>query len=120
MSKILIISAHPDDEVYGMGGTIAKLVYEKNEVHLLIVTDGSTSQYKDHPDLKEILNNKKAETKTSSDILGISSVIYGNLPDMKLDSIPHTQINKVIEDVICNLQPEIRLRTLQIRIHLNR
>ena len=41
MKKILVIAAHPDDEVLGMGGTIAKMTAEGAEVHLLIVTDGA-------------------------------------------------------------------------------
>ena len=47
--KILVIAAHPDDEVYGMGGTIAKLSEAGDEVHVLIVTDGCTAQYRNDP-----------------------------------------------------------------------
>ncbi|MEF2713575.1 MAG: PIG-L family deacetylase, partial [Bacteroides uniformis] len=54
MNKILVIAAHPDDEVLGMGGTIAKLTKDGNEVNVLIVTDGSSSQYRDSIDLKKI------------------------------------------------------------------
>lgn len=106
MNKILVIAAHPDDEVLGMGGTIAKLVSEGKEVHLLIVTDGSTSQYKDDPNLKEILMEKKMETKNCADILRIHSINYGDLPDMKLDAIPHIEINKVIEHYIDTIKPD--------------
>ena len=41
---ILIIAAHPDDEVLGMGGTIKKLS-KKNKIHLCIVTEGVSAQY---------------------------------------------------------------------------
>ena len=44
--KVLVIAAHPDDEVYGMGGTMAKLSDAGHEVHVLIVTDGCTAQYR--------------------------------------------------------------------------
>lgn len=107
MSKILVIAAHPDDEVLGMGGTIAKLTQAGNEVYVLIVTDGSSSQYKDFDNLSEIIANKKIETKNCSDILGVKEVLYGYLPDMKLDTISHIEINKVIEDVIKKICPEI-------------
>ena len=79
--KVLVIAAHPDDEVYGMGGTIAKLAAEGNEVHVLIITDGSTTQYKDYPDLEQIIENKKSETLKANDILGTKKVHFGNLPD---------------------------------------
>ena len=57
--KILVIAAHPDDEVYGMGGTIAKLSEAGDEVHVLIVTDGCTAQYRNDPRLPQILAQKQ-------------------------------------------------------------
>lgn len=107
MKKILVISAHPDDEVLGMGGTIAKLTQAGNEVYVLIVTDGSSSQYRDSDELNEIIEDKKQETKACADVLGIKQVLYGELPDMKLDSTPHISINQVIENTIDRIQPEI-------------
>lgn len=79
MKKVLIIVAHPDDEILGMGGTIAKWASEGAEIALLIVTDGSTSQYKDYSNLNKILERKKAETKKAADIVGISHIYYGGL-----------------------------------------
>ena len=106
MKKVLVIAAHPDDEVLGMGGTVAKLSAEGVECHLLIVTDGSSSQYRDSDDLQRIIDDKKAETKRCADLLGFKSIRYGELPDMKLDCTPHIDINQVIERVIDELQPD--------------
>lgn len=107
MERVLVIVAHPDDEVLGMGGTIAKLTKNGSEVHLLIVTDGSSSQYRDSVNLKQIIENKKNETNSAAKALGIKSVIYGGLPDMKLDVTPHTDINQVIEDAIDAIKPDV-------------
>jgi len=107
MEKVLVIAAHPDDEVLGMGGTIAKYVSRGDEVAVLIVTDGSTSQYRDDPKLQEILRAKKAETNNCAATLGVKHVFYGELPDMKLDVTPHVEINGVIENVINDFQPTI-------------
>ena len=106
ISRALVIAAHPDDEVLGMGGTVAKLTSEGKEVHLLIVTDGSTSQYKDSEDLEKIINDKKAETLNCANALGIKSVLYGGLPDMKLDVTPHIEVNAVIEKAIEEIAPD--------------
>jgi len=106
MKKVLVISAHPDDEVLGMGGTIAKLTATGCEVQLLIVTDGSSSQYCNSEDLMAIISHKKKETKKSSDILGIKSIRYGGLPDMRLDCTPHVEINKIIESAVDEFQPD--------------
>lgn len=107
MDKVLVIAAHPDDEVLGAGGTIAKYVAEGAEVKVLIVTDGSTSQYRDDPKLQEILEEKKKETRNAMDILGVSEVLYGGMPDMKLDMTEHILVNQSIERVIEEFQPNI-------------
>lgn len=106
MKKVLVIAAHPDDEVLGIGGTVAKLSAEGVECHLLIVTDGSSSQYRDSDHLHEIIEAKKLETKGCADTLGFKSIHYGELPDMKLDKTPHIVINQVIEKVIDEVQPD--------------
>lgn len=106
MNKILVIVAHPDDEVLGMGGTIAKLTSLGKEIHLLIITDGSSHQYKNCKDLDVIIENKKIETKNACDILGIKSITYAGFPDMKLDTCPHSDINAAIEKAILEIEPD--------------
>lgn len=105
--KVLIIAAHPDDEVLGAGGTIAKYAMQGAEIKLLIVTDGSTSQYREDAFLAEKIAQKKRETQTAADVLGIKEVIYGGLPDMKLDVTAHIQVNQVIENVLDAFQPNV-------------
>lgn len=107
MKTILVIAAHPDDEVLGMGGTIAKLTKAGNEVYVLIVTDGSSSQYRDCDELNKIIEDKKKETLACAKILGVKEVMYGEQPDMKLDTTSHIIINQVIEKVVNHVQPEI-------------
>ncbi len=106
MKKILVIAAHPDDEVLGMGGTIARLEKEGCVVDVLIVTDGSSSQYRDSDHLDEIIEAKKKETRNCADVLGVRDIYYGGLPDMKLDCTPHIDINQAIERVIDKVQPD--------------
>lgn len=105
--RVLVIAAHPDDEVLGMGGTIAKYVSGGATVGLLVITDGSTLQYKDDPKLNEIIGTKKNETKNSADVLGISEIFYGGMPDMKLDITAHSEVNDLIERVIVSFRPNI-------------
>lgn len=106
MKKVLVIAAHPDDEVLGMGGTIAKMANKGVEVNVLIVTDGSSSQYRDSADLQEIIEDKKRETQACADVLGVKGIYYGGMPDMRLDTTPHITVNKVIESAIDQLQPD--------------
>ncbi|QTL99734.1 PIG-L family deacetylase [Iocasia frigidifontis] len=104
MKKVLVIAAHPDDEVLGVGGTIIKLVEKDYEIYTYILTDGSSTQY--YGDTKK-LNQKKEETFKANDILGVKEVIFGNLPDMKLDTISHVKINNEIEKITNKIEPEI-------------
>lgn len=105
--KILVIAAHPDDEVYGMGGTIAKLSAQGHEVHVLIVTDGCTAQYALRPDLPEIIEKKHREALDANALLGVKEVHFGAFPDMRLDTVPHVEVNRLIEDTIEAVGPEV-------------
>lgn len=107
MEKVLVIAAHPDDEVLGMGGTIAKYTSRGDEVAILIVTDGSTSQYRDDARLQDILRAKRAETDRCAAILGVKKVFYGELPDMRLDVTPHVKINGAIENAVKEFRPSV-------------
>ncbi len=100
--KILIIGAHPDDEIYGCGGTIAKLASEGNEVSVLIVTEGSTAQYAD----KKLIAKKREEAEEAKKILGVKNYYFGDFPDMKLDTVPHVEINRFISEHISKFMPD--------------
>lgn len=105
--RILVVAAHPDDEVYGMGGTIAKLSAQGHEIHSLIVTDGCTAQYADRPDLSGIIAKKHQEALKVGSILGMREVHFGAFPDMKLDTVPHVEVNRLIEKMVDVVQPEV-------------
>lgn len=105
--KVLIIAAHPDDEVYGMGGTMAKMAVQGHEIHVLIVTDGCTAQYADRPDLPEIIEKKHAEALEANQLLGVKQVHFGTFPDMRLDTVSHVELNQLIEETVDAVQPEM-------------
>ena len=100
---ILIIAAHPDDEVLGMGATIKKLAKKRNKIHLLIISEGTTAQYSD----SKMIRTRRNACKKSAKILGISSIDFLDYPDMKLDTISHLEINKEIEKIIKKFKPKI-------------
>jgi len=100
--KILVIAAHPDDETLGMGGTIAKHTSKGDVVHVIIITDGSSSQYQNY---KEMIKKKKNEVKKAMKILGAGKIEFNTLPDMKLDTVPHVEINSIIEKKIEKYKP---------------
>ena len=95
--NVLIVAAHPDDEVLGVGGTIPLLKKRGYHVTTLIVTDGSSVQYKGN---KKIINDKKQEAISANKILGVDELIHWNFPDMRLDTIEHNKLNNAFEDLI--------------------
>jgi LmbE family N-acetylglucosaminyl deacetylase len=60
MKTVLVIAAHPDDEVLGCGGTIARLAKEGTAVFIAILGKGITSRYKQHEHADSVLLRKLA------------------------------------------------------------
>ncbi len=103
MSRILVIAAHPDDEVLGMGGTIAMhATVRKDTVRIVCVTDGSSTQY---PGDAAIRAQKEEEARAAAAELGVTDYIHLDLPDMRLDTLPHVDVNRVVEDQISDFGP---------------
>ncbi len=97
----MIIAAHSDDEVLGMGATISK-ISKKNRVELLVGTESATSQYKD----PKMIKIRHDACLRSAKILGIKNVTFLDYPDNKLDTIPQLEINQKIEEVIGKFKPK--------------
>lgn len=95
--KILVIAAHPDDEILGVGGTIPLLVKQKKQVDVLIFTDGSSAQYFNN---KAILEDKFGEATDANDVLGSNVLPRLDFPDMRLDTIAHIDKNIALGKII--------------------
>jgi len=106
--KNLIIAAHPDDEILGCGGTIARLVSEGNEVNVLILGEGITSRTDiDAAEIKVQLEKLHAQSKRVAGVLGVNKLYMENLPDNRFDTVPLLNIIQKIEKVINEVKPEI-------------
>ena len=100
MNKVLVVAAHPDDEILGVGGTILKHVKAGDEVKILILGDGETSRDQG-ADIEKRLN----QAKKAAEILGVTEIISKQLPDNKFDSIPLLDIVKEIETIVEKFKP---------------
>ena len=99
---ILVIVAHPDDEVLGCGGTIIKYRNEGKKIFLLTMTDGVSSREKmDNTDSK----NRKKACQQAAKIMGITKIFFNNLYDNELDIISNLKLTKIIEKVIKKVKP---------------
>jgi N-acetylglucosamine malate deacetylase 1 len=104
VSRVLILAAHPDDEVLGMGGTIAIHAEVKGDaVRVVCVTDGSSSQYPGD-DARRLRKNDEAVRAAA--VLGVTDYVHLTFPDMRLDSVPHVELNRAFEDQIAEFGPD--------------
>jgi len=105
--SILVLAAHPDDEVLGCGGTIAKLADEGAAVHVAFLADGVFSRAGEEQAQQRELASRRAAAQKSCDILGVKSVSFGDLPDNRLDTIPLLEITQAVEALIAKHQPKM-------------
>ena len=100
--KILVVAAHPDDELLGCGGTLA-LLSKKNKIFTLFFTDGVSA--------RKVKNSKNVEKRKENSlkslkIIGIKKSKFLNFPDNELDKVPLLKITKEIEIIIKNFKPD--------------
>lgn len=106
--NILVIAAHPDDEVLGCGGTMAKLADLGHNVHILILGEGVTSRYENPADAKpEELEQLHDQAKKVGMSLGAKEVLLAKLPDNRFDTVPMLDIVKIIEEQVKRIKPEV-------------
>ena len=100
--KILVVAAHPDDEVLGCGGTIMKHASRGDEVAVLFMTNGVGARGSDI----EAIKQRKLSAEKVKKILKIKKLIFLDLPDNQLDTVPLLEIIKKIESVIKKFNPD--------------
>lgn len=106
MKSILVVAAHPDDEVLGCGGTLAKLADSGAAVHIVFLADGIYSRPGDADTQQVELITRRIAAKKACDLLGVHSVFFGDFPDNRMDTVALLDIIKHIEALIARHQPD--------------
>ena len=108
--RILVVVAHPDDELLGLGATMNKLINEQNcKVRVIILGEGITSRSdeRDPEQWKEELKIHRQNIEQARKAIGYESVGIYDFPDNKFDTVALLDIIKVIEKEKEIFQPEI-------------
>jgi len=103
-NSILVVAAHPDDEVLGCGGTIAKHVFGGDSVSVLFMTNGVSARDGDQS-LAEL--TRKQSSLSALKKLGVEAVCFEKFPDNTMDVVPLIDVVKVIEKYISEKKPNI-------------
>lgn len=113
-APVLVVAPHPDDEVLGVGGTIARLADEGREVHVAVVTKGSAPLYTD-----EMIAGVRAEARAAHDHLGVTKTHWLDFPAAELAEHPHGGLNAGLGKLVRDLAPGLIFVTHPGDIHMD-
>jgi LmbE family N-acetylglucosaminyl deacetylase len=107
--SVLVVAAHPDDEILGCGGTIARHAASGDAVTILILGEGITSRGKrrDPKKWKKALDELHGQVDRAAEVVGASRTFLHGLPDNRFDSVNLLDVVKVVEEVKTKVKPTI-------------
>jgi LmbE family N-acetylglucosaminyl deacetylase len=108
--KIMIVVAHPDDELLGLGATMHKLIHEQSaQTHVVILGEGITSRSdaRDTEKWKKELEIHRNNIHAAQAAIGYHSVSIYDFPDNRFDTVALLDIVKTVEKEKQQFQPEI-------------
>ncbi len=100
MSKVLVVAAHPDDEVLGIGGIVLRHTQAGDEVRSVIFCEGESLRY--HGDV-----GQSTAIEEAAAVLGVSHVYRLQYPDQKLDTYTLTELITPLEKISEEFKPDI-------------
>src|SRR5262249_19877612 len=98
--RILVVSAHPDDEVLGPGGSIHSHSKAGHDVSILLACCGTNLRYG-----REEADRLRATSEKVAAMLGARRILFGDLPDQGLDTMTLTEVARRIEQTIAEVDP---------------
>ncbi|MGH3264468.1 MAG: formyltransferase family protein, partial [Trebonia sp.] len=94
-NRVAVIAAHPDDELLGAGGTLARHVRDGDDVHGIIVADGAGSRYP-----AELVAGLEKQANRAAEVIGLTTLRFLSLPDQRLDTVPLIELTQKLEGVL--------------------
>ena len=103
------MAAHPDDEILGCGGTVARLINGGWEAHTLILGEGITSRdtHRNREQRQNEIDQLRKQMTKANQKIGVTNVVSKDLPDNRFDTVPLLDIVKMIEEVKDRVAPDI-------------
>jgi LmbE family N-acetylglucosaminyl deacetylase len=101
--RVLCVVAHPDDEVLGVGGTLALHAEAGSEVTVLIMSEGEQEKLEETPRCQ---TRRECALQAAGE-LGIANVVFHDFPDQRLDSVPFIELIKAVEAALETYRPTV-------------
>ena len=114
LGRTLVIAPHPDDEVLGAGGTMARLSALGQEVFVAVVTTGKPPIYSD-----KSVARVRAEADSAHDLLGVKETFWLDQPAAELPEVKNIVLNGAIGDVVQRISPQTILVPFPGDIHVD-
>lgn len=102
--SILVIAPHADDETLGMGGTIARMAAEGQDVVVAVMTGPGEEPHPLWP--ASDWDRIRDEARAAAARLGVTELIFGNLPAVCVPDRPVHEVNDVVAKLIARVDPE--------------
>lgn len=99
--NVLVIAPHPDDEIIGVGGTIAKRTAAGHDVYVCVMTKGCEPLFS-----SDSVNQVRTECKEADLSLGVKETIFLDFPAAMLETVPRYKLNDAIVKVIQRVKPD--------------
>lgn len=106
---VLAIAAHPDDDILGLGATLARHAEAGDHVHIVIAAEGSTSRSdkRDVASHAPALEHLRKAAAAAAKALGCKPPRMLGLPDNRMDSCDLLDIVKLLETIVSEVKPTV-------------
>lgn len=102
MDRVLVVAAHPDDDILGCGGTVALLTSRGRDVRVQFLADGVGSR----ADRPQHADERKDDARRALAIVGATDVGFAGFPDNAMDTVPLLDICKTVAQTVAEFRPD--------------
>ena len=108
---ILLFTPHPDDDVFGAGGTVALLNRNHNKVYIVVYTNDDKGSYDPDMNSQRLAQIRRAEQEVSEGLLGTAreNILWMGYDDGMLEYAPQPKLTEEATAIIRRIRPDVLL-----------